>query len=398
MYRLISRYTRRLPASRILVAAITGSTLLAAVSAAQAQTTVYTDQYGNPTVSVDLSVLNTLGPPQNMPEFYRKTAPLPSRPMMATTAPPAPSGSRGSLAPPPRGMPRSTLNVPSVALPKQPSNRPKLGTVTRSAPLVRSTPTRRVVAPPAAKLSRAAPPPKLAPVAPPAAKPAPAAPTRTASAPPPRPSIAPRVPAPPAPPPALKAVRPPATPAPRIARPAIAKPPAAKTALAPPPKAAIAAPSRAVAPPPPLAAPKVAPATVTPAAPKTAALALPRQPAARPAEPIGEIVISPDGNLYSVPFARGSVDLPGNAAQPLKQLAARMKSDEALRIQLMGFAVGGKGSASQARRSSLFRALSIRTFLMKEGIRSTRMDVRALGQTSVEGVPPDRVDIVVQQQ
>lgn len=74
-----------------------------------------------------------------------------------------------------------------------------------------------------------------------------------------------------------------------------------------------------------------------------------------------------------------------------------MKNDEEIRIQLMGFAAGGAGSASQARRSSLFRALAIRTHLMKEGVRSTRMDVRALGQTSVQGVPPDRVDIVVQQ-
>ncbi len=73
-----------------------------------------------------------------------------------------------------------------------------------------------------------------------------------------------------------------------------------------------------------------------------------------------------------------------------------MKKDEDLRIQLMGFASNGGGSASQARRSSLFQALAVRTYLMKEGIRSTRMDVRALGQTTVEGVPPDRVDILVQ--
>ncbi len=73
-----------------------------------------------------------------------------------------------------------------------------------------------------------------------------------------------------------------------------------------------------------------------------------------------------------------------------------MKKDDDIRIQLMGFASNGGGSASQARRSSLFRALAVRTYLMKEGIRSTRMDVRALGQTNVEGVPPDRVDVLVQ--
>ena len=62
----------------------------------------------------------------------------------------------------------------------------------------------------------------------------------------------------------------------------------------------------------------------------------------------------------------------------------------------MGFASNDDSSASQARRNSLFRALSIRTFLMKEGIRSTRMDVRALGRASIEGGLSDRVDIIVQ--
>ena len=72
-----------------------------------------------------------------------------------------------------------------------------------------------------------------------------------------------------------------------------------------------------------------------------------------------------------------------------------MKKDDDIRIQLIGFASNDGGSASQARRSSLFRALAVRSYLMKEGIRSTRMDVRALGQTNVEGGPPDRVDILV---
>ncbi len=113
--------------------------------------------------------------------------------------------------------------------------------------------------------------------------------------------------------------------------------------------------------------------------------------------PAGNITISPDGNLYSIPFGPGSDELPGSATSALSKLATRMNTDEDIRIQLMGFAAGGGGSsASQARRRSLFRALAIRTYLMKEGVRSTRMDVRALGQTSVQGVPPDRVDIVVQ--
>ncbi|MEC7397433.1 MAG: OmpA family protein [Pseudomonadota bacterium] len=97
-----------------------------------------------------------------------------------------------------------------------------------------------------------------------------------------------------------------------------------------------------------------------------------------------------------MPFAVTKTDLPPNALPSLDKLADRMKTNEDIRIQLMGFANGNSGSASQARRSSLFRALSVRNYLMKQGVRTTRMDVRALGQTSVKGVSPDRVDIVVQ--
>jgi outer membrane protein OmpA-like peptidoglycan-associated protein len=149
-------------------------------------------------------------------------------------------------------------------------------------------------------------------------------------------------------------------------------------------------------PPKPISAP--APSVAAPQTPPTASLATPTSQGLQPAAPVGNISISLDGNLYSIPFGPGSTELPGSATPALSKLAERMNSDENIRIQLMGFAAGGAGSASQARRSSLFRALAIRTYLMKEGVRSTRMDVRARGQTSAQGVTPDRVDILVQKQ
>ena len=346
---------------------------------ATAQTTVYTDQYGNPTVSVDLRVLDALGPERNMPELYRKTAPLPSRPVMARRpAPTAGGGRSGILAPPPRGMPRSKLNIPSAALPAR-------------------APTRQIAPPPPANLTSAPKPrPRVAP------------PARTLVAPPPRPKIAARTSPPPAPLAAPKAPQsrlsapriptapPPmaaptrAAPAPvaRVSRPVVTPPP--ETRLEVPPKAALASPT--VQPPRPIAAP--APLQ----APPTASLATPTSQGLQHAAPVGNISISPDGKLYSIPFGPGSTELPGSAIPTLSKLAGRMNSDENIRIQLMGFAAGGAGSASQARRSSLFRALAIRTYLMKKGVRSTRMDVRALGQTSAQGVTPDRVDILVRRQ
>ena len=79
-------------------------------SFAAAQTTVFTDQYGNPTVSVDYTVLDRLGPPPSLPDLYRQTAPAPSRPVMGSRLP-APARGSGNLAKPPRQMPRSTLNL-----------------------------------------------------------------------------------------------------------------------------------------------------------------------------------------------------------------------------------------------------------------------------------------------
>jgi outer membrane protein OmpA-like peptidoglycan-associated protein len=94
-----------------------------------------------------------------------------------------------------------------------------------------------------------------------------------------------------------------------------------------------------------------------------------------------------------VSFVSGSAELSDEAEQALGALADRMKQDETLRIQLLAYAEGTEDTASRARRLSLSRALAVRSFLIDQGIRSTRMDVRALGSQSEDG-PADRVDIV----
>ncbi len=71
-----------------------------------------------------------------------------------------------------------------------------------------------------------------------------------------------------------------------------------------------------------------------------------------------------------------------------------MKESENLRVQLMAYAEGTAETASQARRLSLSRALAVRSFLINQGVRSTRMDVRALGNKS-QGGPSNRVDAVL---
>jgi outer membrane protein OmpA-like peptidoglycan-associated protein len=77
----------------------------------------------------------------------------------------------------------------------------------------------------------------------------------------------------------------------------------------------------------------------------------------------------------------------------LDALAQKLNADENLRVQLLAYASGTDDEASQARRISLSRALAVRSYLIKQGVRSTRMDVRALGN-NVKDSPQDRVDII----
>jgi outer membrane protein OmpA-like peptidoglycan-associated protein len=94
-----------------------------------------------------------------------------------------------------------------------------------------------------------------------------------------------------------------------------------------------------------------------------------------------------------IAFTSEGAALPEPAKGDLKQIASSLAKDPALRVQVMAYASGGK-DASKARRVSLSRALAVRSFLIDQGVGSTRIDVRALGNTAESG-PSDRVDLVV---
>lgn len=93
-------------------------------------------------------------------------------------------------------------------------------------------------------------------------------------------------------------------------------------------------------------------------------------------------------------FAGGSAELPDEAKAVLQGVISRLLDDEDNRIQLLAYAKGTVEMVSQARRLSLSRALAVRSYLIGEGVRSTRMDVRALGNNVEEG-PADRVDLIL---
>ena len=96
--------------------------------------------------------------------------------------------------------------------------------------------------------------------------------------------------------------------------------------------------------------------------------------------------------LQSVVFAPGNADLPGDSGKVLDSLATSLTEDPNLRMQLLAYAGEPNLSASQARRLSLSRALAVRSHLISKGIRSTRIDVRALGNKVSSGMP-NRVDL-----
>ena len=96
-------------------------------------------------------------------------------------------------------------------------------------------------------------------------------------------------------------------------------------------------------------------------------------------------------NQVRVLFKEGSAELSKTAQHELDAFAKLLNRETSWRIQLLAYAKA-TDNVSPARRLSLSRALAVRAYLIDQGVRSTRMDVRALGDKVQDG-PPDRVDI-----
>jgi len=142
-----------------------------------------------------------------------------------------------------------------------------------------------------------------------------------------------------------------------------------------------------------------APAAQTPPAEGEAAKPEEEQPAE---EEAAEAPPEPDNTQPAAPIPEGGIrivypadlnEVPAEANAALDDLAAQMVADESMRIEIRCYASGTADTESKARRKSLARCLSIRQHLFTKDVRTTRMDVRALGLKS-EGQPADRVDIV----
>ncbi len=302
-----------------------------------------------PNVTIDYSVLDELGRAPNIPQLLSGQPPsAPLYPFEYNAQPRFPvvtgdgsvSGSDRIVLKPPaalkeRSTARSTTRTAKKSTAKKPAER-------KTAPTQQASRSQGSVATSRPQPLTPPPPPKMAEI-----------PSTLAPPPPPPPAIA------------------------APAAPTAPKPPEAKMAALPPPAPAM--------PPEPPALPPAAPAvkktTPAPSASVPVARAVPSAPPR-------------SGSLRRIAFAPGSAKLNNAAATELKDMAVAMNNDPELRVQLLAYAGQPNDSASQARRLSLSRALAARSQLIEQGIRSTRIDVRALGNKS-EGGPADRIDIVV---
>jgi outer membrane protein OmpA-like peptidoglycan-associated protein len=106
----------------------------------------------------------------------------------------------------------------------------------------------------------------------------------------------------------------------------------------------------------------------------------------------------PDGTRIS--FGAGSADLNPATMQALHDFSDRLKADPQARADIDAISSGTPDDPSTPRRNALSRGLAARAVLINDGIPSTRIYVRVLGQVPAgadASAPPDRVDMRLSQ-
>lgn len=315
--------------------------------------------YYDNNVTVDLSVLDDNG----------------SRPIKRSIASPAYSGAKL----PPVGMPKSTFHgLPGSAKPALSMRAPSVPNANSTSRIVLRKPTAQPKTPalPISRLAKIKPTPvapKVVALKKPKAQVVKAAPktvapkVEIAKAQAPTPKPAPTKPV------SVKKVEVPKAPAPK---------PLAKIT---PKKAAKPAPAKVMAEAPPPPPPSAIEPKKIKSAMKAEGSAANKSVAALPSASESSVRVS---------FQTGQSKLPSTAETNLKKLANNLRTHADNRVQLLAYAGGESLSASKARRLSLSRALAVRSYLIGQGVRSTRIDVRALGNKTTEE-PFDRVDVQI---
>jgi hypothetical protein len=104
--------------------------------------------------------------------------------------------------------------------------------------------------------------------------------------------------------------------------------------------------------------------------------------------------------LARIDFPSESIELPGGAPAVLRNMIKQAGLADGApgaadrRIVILAFAVSSDDSL--ARRMALSYALTVRTFLIENGVRATHIDLRAVGARKWQGYPPsNRVEILL---
>ena len=98
------------------------------------------------------------------------------------------------------------------------------------------------------------------------------------------------------------------------------------------------------------------------------------------------------GLALRIPFEKNKTRIPRAEKPKIMTLANAVRDKNNFRLQVLAYAGGHDLSASKTRRMSLSRALAVRSYLIVNGVRSTQIDVRALGSKTSEK-PLNRVDL-----
>lgn len=100
-------------------------------------------------------------------------------------------------------------------------------------------------------------------------------------------------------------------------------------------------------------------------------------------------------DITTINFAPSSEALDSQSTNALEGIVSGLRGDEKSIVTLNAYAsIPASGDTQESRRLALARALSARSYLMRKGIPSSRIDVRAVGPAS-DTHGDDRVDIKV---
>lgn len=102
----------------------------------------------------------------------------------------------------------------------------------------------------------------------------------------------------------------------------------------------------------------------------------------------------PIGDGFRMMFPGDRTALSETAEQLLDIVVDRMGEQPGLRLRVLAYAGGSPETAPRSRLLSLERALAVQDYLSDRGVRVSRIDLRAMGNSYVDG-PPERVDLLL---